>query len=184
MMPFLLILIVALVLVAVWAVAAFNRLISLRNRTEEAWSDIDVQMKRRYDLIPNLVASVKGYATHEASVFENVTKARTAAMGARTATEHAKAENQLTESLKTVFAVAENYPQLQASQNFLQLQNELADAEDKIQAARRFYNGNARDFNTALQTFPSNMIANMMQLTKKDFFEAPAGSDVLPEVKF
>ncbi|MCX6715224.1 MAG: LemA family protein [Candidatus Uhrbacteria bacterium] len=183
-MPILWILIILLVLLGLWLILSYNGLISLRNRSEEAWSDIEVQMKRRYDLIPNLVNTVKGYATHESSVFENVTTARTAAMGAHTPAEHAKAESALTGTLKTLFAVSENYPVLQASQNFLELQHELTDAEDKIQAARRFYNGNIRAYNTSLQSFPTNLMAGMFAFVKKEFFEMPENEKVVPEVKF
>ncbi len=183
-MSILWILIVILVLLGLWLILSYNGLISLRNRADEAWSDILVQMKRRYDLIPNLVSTVKGYATHEASVFEQVTAARTAAMGATTIDEHAKADSALTGTLKTLFAASENYPSLQASQNFLDLQHELRDAEDKIQAARRFYNGNARAYNTSLQSFPVNMIAGTFAFTKKDFFEMAESEQAVPEVKF
>ena len=178
------ILVGVLVLIVLWLILSYNGLISLRNRSDEAWSDIEVQMKRRYDLIPNLVNVVKGYAAHESSVFENVTAARAAAMGARTLDEHAKAENQLSSTLKTLFAVSENYPSLQASQNFLDLQHELTDAEDKIQAARRFYNGNVRAYNTSLQSFPTNVMAGTFAFTKKDFFNMPESEQVVPEVKF
>ncbi len=163
------ILIVIVVLVLLWLVLAYNGLVTSRNRTQEAYSDIDVQLKRRYDLIPNLVSTVQGYAAHEKTVFEDVTKARTAAMSA-TGPAKADAENQLSGTLKSLFAVAENYPDLKANQNFLQLQNELTDTEDKIQAARRFYNGMVRDFNTKTQVFPTNVFADMMGFTKMDFF--------------
>ncbi len=160
------------VLIVLWMVAAFNGFVSLRNRTKEAWADIEVQLKRRYDLIPNLVNTVKGYATHESSAFENVTKARSMAMGATGPTgEHAQAENMLTGALKSVFAIAEAYPELKANQNFLALQNELSDTENKIQAARRFYNGNARDLNIKVESFPSNVIASMFKFTKMEFFD-------------
>lgn len=178
------ILIIILVLLGLWLILSYNGLIALRNRSDEAWSDILVQMKRRYDLIPNLVNTVKGYASHESSVFENVTNARAAAMGASTLEEHAKAESALTGTLKTLFAVSENYPALQASQNFLELQHELRDAEDKIQAARRFYNGNARAYNTSLQSFPTNIMAGMFAFTKKEFFEMAENEKAVPEVKF
>ena len=157
------------VVILLWIVIAFNSLVRLRNRTKEAWSDIDVQTKRRYDLIPNLVATVKGYAAHESGVFEAVTEARTKAMNA-TGAAKADAENQLSGTLKSLFAVAENYPQLKANENFLQLQTELTDTEDKIQAARRFYNGNVRDLNTRVETFPTNLIAGMLGFSKMDFF--------------
>lgn len=180
----LIIVVVAVVLLAGWLIMLFNRLITLRNRTDEAWSDIEVQMKRRYDLIPNLVESVKGYAKHESQLFENVAKARSQAMQAKSAGEHAAAENMLTDTLKSLFAVAESYPQLQASQNFMHLQQELTDAEDKIQAARRFYNANVRDFNTTMQVFPSNLIAGGLGFTKRDFFDAPDEVHQAPTVKF
>src|SRR3989338_8281002 len=139
----------------------YNSLVRSSMRVKEAWSDIDVQLKRRYSLIPNLVEAVKGYMTHEREVLENVTKARADAINAQSKDAHsqAQAENMLSNALKTLFAVSENYPDLKANQNFLDLQNELTDTEDKIQAARRFYNGNVRDFNTKTQTFPSNIIA-------------------------
>lgn len=157
------------VLVVLWLILAYNGLVTVRTRAQEAYSDIDVQLKRRYDLIPNLVEAVKGYMAHEASVFENVTKARTQAMQA-TGSAKADAENQLSGTLKSLFAVAENYPQLKANENFLNLQSELTDTEDKIQAARRFYNGMVRDLNTKVQVFPTNMFANMFGFTKMDFF--------------
>lgn len=173
--------------VVIWAVYAFNRFVSLKNRAEEAWADIEVQLKRRYDLIPNLVNTVKGYATHESATFENVTKARNMAMGASGPTPaHAEAENMLTGALKSIFALAEAYPDLKANQNFLALQNELSDTENKIQAARRFYNSNARDLNTGLESFPGNVIAGMFRFSKKEFFDLP-DSDVAQknvEVKF
>ena len=154
-----------------WIVLVYNSLITLRNRTKEAWSDIDVQLKRRYDLIPNLVETVKGYATHERELFEKVTQARTMAMNAKGIEEKGRAENVLSGTLKTLFAVAENYPQLKASENFLKLQDELSDTENKIQAARRFYNGNARDFNIKQEVFPANLIAKTFGFKKVEFFE-------------
>lgn len=173
--------------VVLWAVFAFNRFITLRNRAEEAWADIEVQLKRRYDLIPNLVNTVKGYATHESSAFENVTKARSMAMGASGPTEaHAQAENMLTGALKSIFALAEAYPDLKANQNFLALQNELSDTENKIQASRRFYNANVRDLNTGIESFPGNLIAGMFRFAKKEFFDL-ADNDAAQnpvEVKF
>ncbi len=159
-----------IVILAIWLVLAYNGLVSTRNRAQEAYSDIDVQLKRRYDLIPNLVSTVQGYAAHEKTVFEDVTKARTAAMGATGNDAKAAAENQLSQTLKSLFAVAENYPDLKANQNFLALQNELTDTEDKIQAARRFYNGMVRDLNTKIQVFPTNMFASMFGFTRMDFF--------------
>ncbi|MDP3770546.1 MAG: LemA family protein [Candidatus Sungbacteria bacterium] len=152
-------------------IGIYNALIRRRNHVEEAWSDIEVQMKRRYDLIPNVVETVKGYATHESSVLENVTKARTTAMGATNAQEKLQAENMLSSTLKTLFAVAENYPDLKANANFLDLQRELADTENKIQSARRFYNSVVRDFNTMIQSFPSNIIAGMFGFSEKEFFD-------------
>ena len=157
--------------VAVFAILAYNGLVSLKNRTEEAWSDIDVQMKRRYDLIPNLVNTVKGYATHEQGVFTKVTEARANAISATGVAAQGVAENMLTDALKSVFAVAEAYPDLKANANFLELQQELSDTENKIQAARRFYNGNVRDLNTKIETFPSNIVAGMFAFTKREFFE-------------
>ncbi|MBU1180336.1 LemA family protein [Patescibacteria group bacterium] len=168
----------------IWLIALYNGLVTLKNRVKEAWSDIDVQLKRRYDLIPNLVQTVRAYAKHEASVFEKVTQARTAAMGAKTLKEHAEAENQLTETLKSLFAVAENYPDLKASQNFLQLQDELSDAENKIQAARRFYNSNTRDFNTKTQQFPANLIAAALGFKQQKFFEMEEKERKTPQVEF
>jgi LemA protein len=165
------IIIAVVVLVILWLIATFNALIRLRNQTKEAWSDIDVQLKRRYDLIPNLVNTVKGYATHERELFEKVTQARAAAMGATATADKAKAENMLSDTLKSLFAVAENYPTLKANENFLKLQDELSDTENKIQAARRFYNGNVRDFNTKMEVFPTNTIAGMLNFKKFDFFE-------------
>src|SRR3989338_7266928 len=157
--------------VVLWAIVAYNGFVTLVNRTKEAWADIDVQLKRRYDLIPNLINTVKGYATHESSVFENVTKARSQAMQAGTPAEHAASENMLTGALKSLFAVSEAYPDLKANQNFLSLQAELSDTENKIQAARRFYNGNVRDLNTSIESFPGNVIAGMFKFAKQEFFE-------------
>jgi len=162
-----------LILAGLWLWSVYNGLVTLNVRTEEAWSDIEVQLKRRYDLIPNLVSTVKGYATHESSAFENVTKARSAAMGAQTPAEHAAAENMLSSTLKSLFAISEAYPDLKANQNFLDLQHELRDAEDKIQAARRFYNANARDLNIKMQVFPSNMVAQSLGFKKREFFDLP-----------
>jgi LemA protein len=166
--------IIAIVVVAVLAlivIVLYNSLVRTKIRVEEAWSDITVQLKRRYDLIPNLVNAVKGYAKHEREVFENVTKARANAMNAQGVQETAQAENMFEQALKSLFAVSENYPQLRASENFQQLQTELTDTEDKIMAARRFYNGAARDFNIKTDTFPSNMVAKAFHFTKRDFFE-------------
>ena len=160
-----------LVIAVVWAVFAYNRFIALINRSKEAWADIDVQLKRRYDLIPNLVSSVKGYAAHEQGTFEKVTEARVRAMGAQSLEDKNKAENMLTGALKSLFAVAEAYPELKANQNFLHLQQELSDTENKIQSARRFYNGNVRDLNTAIEVFPGNIIAGIFKFSKMELFE-------------
>jgi LemA protein len=166
-----------LALLIIGAVLMYNRLVSMVARTKEAWADIDVQLKRRYDLIPNLVETVKGYATHEREAFENVTRARAAAMGVTNVAEKADAENMLSGALKSLFAVAEAYPELKANQNFLALQTELSDTENKIQAARRFYNANVRDLNTAVGTVPTNMVASTFGFKAMDFFELGAGEE-------
>lgn len=170
MNPFTIILIVAGI-IGIWVIYTYNRFVSLTQRMKEAWSDIDVQMKRRYDLIPNLIETVKGYAAHESQTFAQVTEMRTRAMNAQTPAEHNEAENMLTGALKSLFAVSENYPDLKANQNFLELQRELSDTEDKIQAARRFYNGNVRDLTTSLQSFPGNVIGGMFGFKAGDYFE-------------
>lgn len=170
-MNLLYIIVTAVALIIIVAIGIYNALVSRRMRSEEAWSDIEVQMKRRYDLIPNVVETVKGYATHEKGVLESVTNARTQAMGAKNPNERLQAENVLSGTLKTLFAVAENYPDLKANVNFLDLQRELADTENKLQSARRFYNSVIRDYNTMIQTFPSAIIANMFGFTQKDFFD-------------
>lgn len=159
------------VVVGLFAMAVYNSLIVLRNKVDEGWSDIDTQLKRRWDLIPNMVETVKGYAAHEKGVFEEVTKARSQAMQAKTPDEHAKAENMLTGTLKSLFAVAENYPELKANQNFLDLQATLKEVEQHIQMSRRYYNGTVRDYNTKLQVFPNNIIAGMLGFKKREFFE-------------
>ena len=164
--------IVGIVLVlGIYVWATFNSLVTLRVRVDEAWSDITVQLKRRADLIPSLVDTVKGYAAHEKGVFEAVTKARAETISAATPAEASVAENHMQQALKSIFAVAEAYPQLQASQNFLQLQGELVDTENKIQAARRFYNGGVREFNTKIQLFPNNLVAGMFGFKTREFFE-------------
>lgn len=171
------VLLVVIGVVVLWVIVAYNGLVRLRYRVKEAWSDIEVQLKRRYDLIPNLVETVKGYAKHETSAFENVTKARAAAMGAQTPGQHEATENMLTGALKSLFAVAEAYPDLKANTNFLELQRELSDTENKIQAARRFYNGNIKDMNTRIEQFPTNVIAGAFGFGKEEFFdldESPA----------
>lgn len=167
------IILIVLAVVVLWVIFAYNRLVSLVNQAKEAWADIQVQLKRRYDLIPNLVETVKGYASHEASAFENVTRARATAMGASSSTPstQAKAENMLSGALKTLFAVSEAYPDLKANQNFLQLQKELADTEDKIQASRRFYNITVMTLNTVEQSFPGNIIASSFSFKPMDLFE-------------
>ena len=178
---------IGLGVLVLWVIFVYNSLVQLVNHAKEAWADIEVQLKRRYDLIPNLVNTVKGYATHESSAFENVTKARTMAMGAQGPTQaHAQAENMLTGALKSIFAIAEAYPDLKANQNFLALQNELADTENKIQAARRFYNTNVRDLNIKIESFPSNILAGMFRFSKMEFFDL-ADNDAAQnpvEVKF
>ncbi|HMR55268.1 MAG TPA: LemA family protein [Candidatus Doudnabacteria bacterium] len=172
--------------VALIGIGVYNSLIRSRNRVEEAWADIEVQLKRRYDLIPNLVNTVKGFAAQESGVLERVTEARTKAMGAQTVQEHQQDENMLSGTLKSLFAVAENYPDLKSNQNFLQLQADLTDTENKIQAARRFYNGNVRDFNTKIEVFPTNLFAQMLGFTKRAFFDIDDnGPESQPvEVKF
>ncbi len=170
--------IVVLVLLLLVLIALYNGLVTGRNRVDEAWSDINVQLKRRYDLIPNLVSTVQGYAKHEKSVFENVSTARAAAMGATGLNQKAEAENQLAGALKSLFAVSEAYPDLKANQNFLDLQTQLTDTEDKIQAARRFYNGNVRDYNTKLQVFPTSLVAGTFGFTRRDFFQADNQAEI------
>jgi LemA protein len=170
-MTILYIIVAIVVLVLLVLIGMYNGFISKVNRTKEAWADIDVQLKRRYDLIPNLVETVKGYAAHESGVFQNVTDARSKAMQAGTPNDKAQAENRLTGALKSLFAVSEAYPDLKANQNFLELQRTLADTEDKIQAARRFYNSNVRDLNIAIEQFPGNLIASSFHIQKMDLFE-------------
>lgn len=176
------------VLLVITAIAIYNSLVRLRVRVDEAWSDITVQLKRRSDLIPNLLESVKGYATHEREVFEKVTEARSAIMEAskQGPAATAAAENQFEGALKSLFAVAENYPQLRASENFQQLQAEITDTEDKVQASRRFYNGGVRDLNTKIQTFPSSIFAAMFGFTQREFFEVEdrASIEEAPKVSF
>ena len=174
-MIFLYIILGLIFVIVAWAIFVYNALVSFRNRTKEAWSDIDVQLKRRYNLIPNLVEAVKGYASHEKELFQKVTEARTKAMGAQTMKEHSESENMLASSLKSLFAVVENYPQLQSAGNFLELQKELRDTEDKIQAARRFYNGNVRDLNTKIERFPEKIVAAIFDFKMMEFFEIEGG---------
>ncbi len=163
--------------IAAWFVWAYNNFVRLTNRAEEAWSDIDVQLKRRYDLIPNIVSTVKGYATHEAGTLQKVTEARTKAMGAQTVAEHAEAENMLTGALKSLFAVSEAYPDLKANSNFVELQRELSDTENKIQAARRFYNGVVQELQNAIEMFPTNLVAGMFGFKTREFFQLDAGEE-------
>ena len=167
----------AVVVIGLFLIWAYNRFVTLTNRTEEAWSDIDVQLKRRYDLIPNLVETVKGYASHEAGTLQKVTEARTKAMGAHTVAEHAAAENMLTDALKSLFAVSEAYPDLKANSNFVELQRELSDTENKIQAARRFYNSVVIELQNALEQFPTNMIGKMFGFKTREFFELGEGEE-------
>lgn len=174
-MTLLWIIIAIVAIIIIWIIATYNGLVTYKTRADEAWADIDVQLKRRYDLIPNLVNTVKGYATHESGTLDAVIAARNSAMSTSAApaslADKAVAENQLSTSLKSIFALSEAYPDLKANQNFLSLQNELSDTENKIQAARRFYNGVVRDFNTMTSRFPSNIIAGAFGFTKKDYFE-------------
>lgn len=173
-----------LVLIALYGVALYNTFVSLRQKVTEAWSDIDIQLKRRYDLIPNLVETVKGYASHESGVFEEVTKARSQAMQASGLENKAEAENILSGTLKSLFAVSENYPDLKANENFLELQRELSDTENKIQASRRFYNSVVLSLNTKVESFPDTIIANMFGFTKKDYFEVTEAEKEVVKVSF
>jgi LemA protein len=172
------------VLLGIFLIAMYNSLVQLRVRSESAWSDIDVQLKRRHDLIPNLVETVKGYAAHEKSTFENIAKFRSMAMQATGPVDKAAAENQLSGALKSLFAVAENYPQLQASQEFTQLQNSLGEIEEAIQNARRYYNAVVRDLNTKIQSFPTNLIAGMFGFSQRQFFETAEADREPVAVKF
>ncbi|TFD29972.1 LemA family protein [Cryobacterium sp. TMT1-19] len=181
-----LIVVALVVIIGIYLWATYNSLVTLKVRVDEAWSDITVQMKRRADLIPNLIETVKGYAAHERAVFENVTKARAESLNAQGPAEAAAAENHMQTALRSIFAVAEAYPQLQASQNYLQLQGELVDTEDKIQASRRFYNGGVRELNTKIQVFPNNLIARNLGFTQRDFFEVSDSAAIAepPRVQF
>ncbi len=172
--------------IIVWFIALYNGFIRLVTRAKEAWSDIDVQLKRRYDLIPNLVTAVKGYAAHERKVFDDVTNARANAMNSQGANKnHAASENMLTDALKSLFAVAEAYPDLKANTNFLELQRELSDTENKIQASRRFYNTNVRDLNIKIETVPGNVVAKIFHFSKMEFFQLEEEAAKNPvEVKF
>lgn len=181
-----LIVVVIVAIIGIYFWATYNSLVTLKVRVDEAWSDITVQLKRRADLIPNLIESVKGYAAHERGVFENVTKARAETLSAQSPAEASAAENHMQTALKSIFAVAEAYPQLQASQNYLQLQGELVDTEDKIQASRRFFNGGVREFNTKIQVFPNNLIARNLGFTQREFFEVADSAAIAepPRVQF
>lgn len=174
-----------LAVVFVWVIFIYNNLVKFKNRAQEAWADIDVQLKRRYNLIPNLVETVKGYAAHEKEIFIKIAEARAKAMGAKDVKERGQAENALSQTLKSLFAVSESYPDLKASTNFLELQRELRDTEDKVQAARRFYNGNVRDLNIKLESFPANLIVGILGFKKMDLFELtePEKREA-PKVKF
>ncbi|PIR55474.1 hypothetical protein COU74_00870 [Candidatus Peregrinibacteria bacterium CG10_big_fil_rev_8_21_14_0_10_36_19] len=165
-------LIFLLAVIAVLVAVLYNSLVALRNKAKEAWADIDTQLKRRYDLIPNIVETVKGYASHEAGTLQQITEARTMAMGAQNIQDKEKAENMLSGALKSIFALAESYPDLKANQNFLQLQTTLKDIEEHVQMSRRYYNGTVRDLNTKLETFPNNIVASSLGFQKMDFFQA------------
>ncbi len=178
-----LIFIIILGVVALWAIGTYNSFVRLRTQKDEAWADIDVQLKRRYDLIPNLINTVKGYASHEEGVFTKVTEARSKAMQAGSVAEHSVADNVLAGALKSLFAVSENYPDLKANTNFLELQKELSDTENKIQSARRFYNGNVKALNIKIETIPSNIVAKLAKFAKVDFFELGEGSVERENVK-
>ncbi len=173
-----------IVVIVLAVVLIYNNLVSLRNRVENAWSQIDVQLKRRFDLIPNLVETVKGYMKHEREVLTEITKARAAMASAKTVREQARASNMISDALKTLFAVAENYPQLKANENFKLLQEQLEGTENKIAYARQFYNDSVQEYNIAIQTFPGNVFANAFGFTKKEFFEAPASERAPVKVKF
>lgn len=174
------IILIVIAVLVFWFIFAYNKFVALLQRAKEAWSDIEVQMKRRYDLIPNLVNTVKGYASHESVTLEKVVEARNSAMNAKTTSEHAEAENMLSSTLKSIFALSEAYPDLKANTNFLELQRELSDTENKIQASRRFYNTNVRDLNIAVDTFPGNFVAKMFNFSKMEFFDLP-DNDVAQE---
>jgi LemA protein len=180
------IIVLLLVIIGIYLWATYNSLVTLNVRVDEAWSDITVQLKRRADLIPNLIETVKGYASHEKTVFENVTKARAETISAQTPGEASVAENHFQAALKSIFAVAEAYPQLQANQNFLQLQAELVDTEDKIQASRRFYNGGVRELNTKIKVFPNTLFVRGLGFSEREFFEVtePAAIAEPPRVQF
>ena len=175
------IIIILIIIIAIWS---YNNLVNDKNRVKNAWSQIDVQLKRRNDLIPNILETVKGYAKHEKSTFEEVTKARTAVMNATSVDEVSKANNMLSSSLKSLFAVAENYPELKANENFVELQNTLEDTEDKISYARQFYNDTVLKFNNACEQFPSNIFAKIFGFKEAEFFEAATEEKAVPNIKF
>lgn len=177
-------LLVLVLVLAVWLVATYNRLVRLRVQSENAWSDIDVQLKRRHDLIPNLVETVKGYASHEKDTLRQVIEARNQAVSAQAPAEKAQAEGALTHALKSIFALAESYPQLRAVENFTQLQGTLQQIEEAVQNARRYYNAVVRDFNTQIAVFPANLVAGTMGFQSKEFFEAPVTERAVPKVDF
>lgn len=172
------------IIIAIYGIAVYNSLVALRQKVAEAWADIDVQLKRRYDLIPNLVETVKGYATHESTVFEDVTKARSQAMNASGLHDKSEAENMLSGTLKSLFAISENYPELKANENFLELQRELSDTENKIQASRRFYNSVVMSLNTKIESFPDSLIASIGSFEKKEYFEIAEGEKENVKVSF
>ncbi|MDI1471980.1 MAG: LemA family protein [Thermodesulfovibrio sp.] len=172
------------ILVLLWLIFTYNKLVRLKIMTEQAWSDVDVQLKRRHDLIPNLVETVKGYATHERKTLEEVVKIRNTAISAKTTEEKIEAENMLTQALRQLFALAENYPDLKASVNFQALQNELAKIEETISMARRYFNAVVRDYNTSISIFPNSLIAGILGFTRKIFFEMDETERVVPQVKF
>lgn len=177
--------VLGIIVLGLWLVAIYNSLIKLKNQVDEGWSDIDIQLKRRHDLIPNLIETIKGYAAHEKQLFENVTQARAAALNAKAPAAMAQAENNLMGALKSLFAVAENYPDLKANQNFAKLQDELTDTENKIQASRRFYNGVVRDFNIKIEIFPNNLVAGLLGFKKREFYEVDSPTERQNiEVKF
>lgn len=182
-MDFSTIILIVVVIAVFWFIFAYNRFVKLMTRAKEAWSDIEVQMKRRYDLVPNLVTTVKGYAEHESGTLEKVVQARNVAMQARTTGEHAEAENMLSSTLKSIFALSESYPDLKANTNFLELQRELADTENKIQASRRFYNTNVRDLNISVETFPGNVVAKIFNFSKMEFFDLDGNEAAREPVK-
>jgi len=184
-MPVLIILLVLVLLPVVWVVAQYNWLVSLRNYISESWSNVDTELKRRYDLIPNLVATVKGYAAHEREVLERVTQLRERCVANNgSPAEQARDENKLVDALKQMLVVVENYPQLKADQHFLKLQQELITTENRIQAARRFYNGNVRDYRNKCETFPSNLVAQMFGFQPQEFFSVPPSVKEVPDVEF